>query len=218
MNDTLGAWTGIAPHFMQVLTCFIKTNRVGKPASHMTTELCACARAMDPGQNLTFIHVSFAERAAADDANTRSCARLRRLHVDVRGHALRAQLHVHRVRARRAQVGPTGSLHPNLKYRGTVTRLGYSGTRGASQHNSHIGGAYYYGSGLLDLCIGDFWLTPERLELTPFTTPVTLEHLHLFAPSKNRRAERTMQKATKVYEVFSESLWLTIVVRATMFF
>ena len=59
---------------------------------------------------------------------------------------------------------------------------------------------------------------PERLELTPFTTPVTLEHLHLFAPSKNRRAERTMQKATKVYEVFSESLWLTIVVRANVFF
>lgn len=41
-------------------------------------------------------------------------------------------------------------------------------------------------NGLLDLCVGDFWLTPERLELAPFTTPVTLEHLHLFAVSTSR--------------------------------
>ena len=69
-------------------------------------------------------------------------------------------------------------------------------------------------NGLLDLCVGDFWLTPERLELAPFTTPVTLEHLHLFAVSKSRKQEKTLKRAAKVYEVFSESLWVTILVGA----
>jgi hypothetical protein len=111
-------------------------------------------------------------------------------------------------------------------------------------------------NGLLDLCVGDFWLTPERLELAPFTTPVALEHLHLFAVSSSSRCdlafppapfchvvsryeesamqsstscrltspvgarhacstqEKTLKRAAKVYEVFDESLWATILVGA----
>ena len=36
--------------------------------------------------------------------------------------------------------------------------------------------------GLLDLCIGNFWMLPERIAISSFTTPNTVDHFRLFVP------------------------------------
>ena len=66
------------------------------------------------------------------------------------------------------------------------------------------------GLGILDMCVGDFWETMERRERVQFTTAIYNELFYMRVP-KPRNDDSFLAAIQKLFQPFTPSLWLTIV-------
>jgi len=66
--------------------------------------------------------------------------------------------------------------------------------------------------GNADMCIGDFWITPQRMNLANFLTPFGNDNFYLIAPS-GVEDESILTTLQKPFLPFSDDLWMV-----TMFF
>lgn len=73
-------------------------------------------------------------------------------------------------------------------------------------------------NGLVDMSIGPFWITDERLEMSAFTLPLVYDKTYLVVPkpgSSNSLAAQTQ----KVLQPFTPGLWgfvLVVIVVASL--
>ena len=65
------------------------------------------------------------------------------------------------------------------------------------------------GSGLSDFSASIFWVTPERLRMTPFTLPVTSDLMMLYVP-KPKEDTRIVQQMKKPFQPFTPGVWFTV--------
>ena len=64
--------------------------------------------------------------------------------------------------------------------------------------------------GNADLCVGDFWETPERRNLTPFTAAIDSDAFNLFTLQNQSSIEPPFDPSMflKIFEPFDNSVWL----------
>eukprot|EP00241_Pyramimonas_parkeae_P003262 CAMPEP_0114234526 /NCGR_PEP_ID=MMETSP0058-20121206/5756_1 /TAXON_ID=36894 /ORGANISM="Pyramimonas parkeae, CCMP726" /LENGTH=782 /DNA_ID=CAMNT_0001346211 /DNA_START=73 /DNA_END=2421 /DNA_ORIENTATION=+ len=92
-------------------------------------------------------------------------------------------------------------------------KVNYTWTSGGARNSFssfYTACVYDVHKGLLDFCVGDFWITKERLELTAFTVASYVEPVHIFVPNKMTSAD-FMTNAYKVFEPFDASVWILII-------
>ncbi len=66
-------------------------------------------------------------------------------------------------------------------------------------------------AGLLDVCVGNFWSTEERLKKTTFLTPTDIEMFYLLV--KRASADTSVQHRIKApFQPFSAGLWGTLII------
>jgi hypothetical protein len=65
--------------------------------------------------------------------------------------------------------------------------------------------------GLADLCINSYWMTPERMLLTPFTSPIDNEFFYLYVPQQ-LESETFASIIERPFLPFSGRLWLLALV------
>jgi len=94
-----------------------------------------------------------------------------------------------------------------------VSDVIYNPRSGGSSHRSpnfYTRSVYDVQVGLSDLAAADFWITSERLQMTPYTTPLYTENVVLFvARSEQKNSFRTHVLTTLA--PFDPVLWVTLV-------
>lgn len=77
--------------------------------------------------------------------------------------------------------------------------------------NGWSGCAYDVGRGVLDMCVGNFWETPERRQLVQFSTTMFNDVFYMRVPHPQVDHNLGVQM-TKLLQPFTPSLWITIIV------
>jgi hypothetical protein len=68
--------------------------------------------------------------------------------------------------------------------------------------------------GKVDLCVGDFWETPERRNLTPFTAPIDSDFFTLYTTLNASAVKPPFdpQMFLSIFKPFDNSVWLLLVI------
>eukprot|EP00985_Skeletonema_marinoi_P034995 scaffold45345_cov212-Skeletonema_marinoi.AAC.1 len=65
-------------------------------------------------------------------------------------------------------------------------------------------------NGLVDMAVGDFWITGERLKMTSFTVPIVYDKTVLVVPKPGQKSNLTYQ-TQKVFDPFTPGLWAVVI-------
>ena len=65
-------------------------------------------------------------------------------------------------------------------------------------------------AGLTEVALSTFWITSERLQLTPYTTPVTVDQILLWVEQPDVSGGSVSDNISKIFAPFESSLWITL--------
>jgi Bacterial extracellular solute-binding proteins, family 3 len=67
-------------------------------------------------------------------------------------------------------------------------------------------------AGLVDVAISTYWITSDRLQMTPYTTPVAVDQIVLFVPQPEVDGGTLKENVIKIFAPFDYSLWICLIV------
>jgi hypothetical protein len=65
-------------------------------------------------------------------------------------------------------------------------------------------------AGLVDVAISTYWITTERLQMTPYTIPVAVDQVLLFVPQPEVDGGTLRDNVIKIFAPFTLNLWLCL--------
>jgi hypothetical protein len=65
-------------------------------------------------------------------------------------------------------------------------------------------------AGLVDVAISTYWITSDRLQMTPYTTPVAVDQIVLFVPQPEEDGGTLRENVMKIFAPFHLNLWLCL--------
>ena len=65
-------------------------------------------------------------------------------------------------------------------------------------------------AGLTDLALSSYWITSDRLQMTPYTTPVFVDQVVLWVPQPESTGGSLADNVSKIFEPFEPSLWIAL--------
>ncbi|CAB9527882.1 receptor ionotropic, delta-2 [Seminavis robusta] len=65
-------------------------------------------------------------------------------------------------------------------------------------------------AGLVDVAISTYWITSQRLQMTPYTTPVAVDQVLLFVPQPEVDGGGLQDNVVKIFAPFDPNLWICL--------